>query len=143
MLSKTLNGLIAVVLFGENVAFFLPPMGLYLIAFFLLISYKQTDGMKSMVPIYQYLVDGGFGLKILVFSGDDDGVCATIGTQSWIWDMGYTVAGRAWQPYVVSQQTAGFLTKWSNTKLAFLTVHGAGHEVRIILDVDSILKEIL
>jgi len=24
---------------------------------------------------------------------------------------------------------AGYLTKWSNAKLAFLTVHDAGHEV--------------
>jgi hypothetical protein len=29
----------------------------------------------------------------------------------------------------VSDQTAGYITKWTNTKLAFATVHGAGHEV--------------
>jgi hypothetical protein len=34
-----------------------------------------------MTPYYNYLIDGGFGLNILVFSGDDDDVCATIGTQ--------------------------------------------------------------
>jgi carboxypeptidase C (cathepsin A) len=34
-----------------------------------------------------------------------------------------------WQPYSVAGQTAGYLTKWKDAKLAFLTVHGAGHEV--------------
>ena len=49
------------------------------------------DSATSMVPVYQYLIDGGFGLDILVYSGDDDSVCGTVGTQSWIWDMGYVV----------------------------------------------------
>lgn len=39
------------------------------------------------------------------------------------------IDGRMWQTYTVNQQTAGYLTKWTNTKMAFLTVHGAGHEV--------------
>ena len=26
--------------------------------------------------------------KVLVYSGDDDSICATLGTQQWIWDMG-------------------------------------------------------
>ena len=39
------------------------------------------------------------------------------------------VSGRAWQEYTVAQQTAGYITKWKDTKFAFATVHGAGHEV--------------
>jgi carboxypeptidase C (cathepsin A) len=94
------------------------------------IRYNQLDGAKSMVPIYKYLIDKRFGLNILVYSGDDDEVCATIGTQSWIWDMGYHVEGRRWQQWLTTDgQTAGYLTKFRNTKLAFATVHGAGHEV--------------
>jgi carboxypeptidase C (cathepsin A) len=93
------------------------------------IRYKQSDGHNSMVPYYQYLIDGNFGLNILVYSGDDDSVCATVGTQGWIWDMGYKVAGRMWQSYVLDGQTAGYFTAWKDTKLGFLTVHGAGHEV--------------
>lgn len=93
------------------------------------IRYDNKDGAQSMTPYYQYLIDGKFGLNILVYSGDDDDVCATIGTQSWIWDLGYKVDGKKWVPYTVSGQTAGYLTKWTNTKLAFATVHGAGHEV--------------
>lgn len=46
------------------------------------LNYNSTDMTEvSTAPIYNYLIDGGFGLNILVFSGDDDGVCGTIGTQ--------------------------------------------------------------
>jgi len=95
------------------------------------IRYKQTDGMKSMVPIYKELLDGDNNLKILVYSGDDDGVCATVGTQGWIWDLAqdYKVSGREWQSYKVAGQTAGYLTTWGDVQFAFMTVHGAGHEV--------------
>jgi hypothetical protein len=55
------------------------------------IRYDAQDGMTSMTPIYNYLIDGGYGLNILVYSGDDDAVCGTVGTQNWIWDLGYTV----------------------------------------------------
>lgn len=93
------------------------------------ISYSSTDSTQvSTAPIYNYLIDGNFGLNILVYSGDDDSVCATIGTQAWIWDLGYKVSS-SWQSYVVDEQVAGYLTKWSGTKLGFLTIHGAGHEV--------------
>jgi len=93
------------------------------------VHYKQADGRTSMTPIYQYLIDGGYGLNILVYSGDDDAVCGTVGTQDWIWDLGYSVEGRMWQTYEVEEQVAGYATKWTDTKLAFVTVHGAGHEV--------------
>jgi carboxypeptidase C (cathepsin A) len=93
------------------------------------LRYDQKDGRTSMVPIYQELINGGNNLNILVYSGDDDAVCGTIGTQAWIWDMGYEVSGRRWQTYTYNEQTVGYITKWKNTKLAFVTVHNAGHEV--------------
>lgn len=93
------------------------------------LKYNNSDMAVNTAPIYNYLVDGGYDLNILVYSGDDDGVCATIGTQDWIWDLGYTIADNAWSLYTVDQQTAGYFTTWKNTKLGFLTIHGAGHEV--------------
>jgi carboxypeptidase C (cathepsin A) len=94
------------------------------------IKYNTTDSTEvSTAPIYNYLIDGGYKLNILVYSGDDDSVCGTIGTQAWIWELGYTVAGKAWQTYTVDQQVAGYATAWKDTKLGFLTIHGAGHEV--------------
>lgn len=92
------------------------------------LRYKVGDRHRDMTPIYNYLIDGNFGLDILVFSGDDDDVCATIGTQNWIWNLGYD-AGTNWQAYEVDGQVGGYITKWKGTKLGFATVHGAGHEV--------------
>ena len=93
------------------------------------VNYDMADSSVSTAPIYNYLIDGGFGLNILVFSGDDDGVCATIGTQNWIWDLGYDPKGKIWQSYEVNDQVAGYFSQWKDTKLGFLTIHGAGHEV--------------
>ena len=43
-------------------------------------NYNFTDAAAvSTAPIYKYLIDGGFGLNILIYSGDDDSVCPTIG----------------------------------------------------------------
>jgi serine carboxypeptidase-like clade 2 len=84
----------------------------------------------DMTSFYNYLIDGKFGLNMLVYSGDDDFVCSTYGTQSWIWDLGYKVApGKEWQEYTVNNQTAGYITKWKGTKLGLATVRGAGHMV--------------
>jgi len=96
------------------------------------IRYSQTDSFHSMVPVINYLIGSGNKLNLLVYSGDDDGVCPTVGTQDWIWSMdgaNYDVAGQPWQPYKVAGQTAGFITKFKNTKFSFMTVRGAGHEV--------------
>jgi len=93
------------------------------------IRYKQADGHHDMTPHYNYLIDGGYKLKLVVYSGDDDDVCATSGSQSWVWDLGYEVAGKQWQAYTVNGQVGGYLTKWSNTGFAFATVRAAGHEV--------------
>jgi len=95
------------------------------------INYSTADGQVSMVPIYQYLINGGYNLNILVYSGDDDSVCATIGTQAWIWGLGYSLQrGSTWVQQLLDGQPVGYLTRWAkSTKLAFLTVHDAGHEV--------------
>lgn len=93
------------------------------------IHYKQSDGHDDMTPIYNYLLDGPYDLNILVYSGDDDSVCGTIGSQQWVWDLGYSPAGREWTSYLVNNQVGGYLTTFKGVKFAFATVHGAGHEV--------------
>ncbi len=95
-----------------------------------IVLYNQTDSTVGMEPYYKYLIDGGFNLNIMVYSGDDDAVCATVGTQEWIWDLGYAVkpGAKAWAPYFTADgQTAGFITEMQG--LTFATVRGAGHEV--------------
>jgi carboxypeptidase C (cathepsin A) len=93
------------------------------------IRYEQSDGHDDMTPYYKFLIDGGYKLNILVYSGDDDAVCGTIGTQGWIWDLGYEVKGKMWKTYDFEGQTAGYFSEFKDTKLGFLTIHGAGHEV--------------
>ena len=43
--------------------------------------------------------------------------------------MGYNVSAPMWREQTYDGQTSGYLTKWTGTNFAFLTVHRAGHEV--------------
>lgn len=101
------------------------------------VKYASADIETPTIPLYQQLVDqavrGDHALRVLVFSGDDDSVCSTAGTQEWIWTLGVR-PHFMWKPWQVSKQTAGFVTTFhinadTNASLAFATVHGAGHEV--------------
>ncbi|GMI40694.1 hypothetical protein TeGR_g1485 [Tetraparma gracilis] len=94
------------------------------------VRYSRKDMQKDMAPLYNYLIDGGYGLKILVYSGDDDSVCATSGTDAWIWDLGYeTIAGKYWRDWKVDEQVAGYVSHFEDGVMTYATVHGAGHEV--------------
>lgn len=67
--------------------------------------------------------------KMLVYSGDSDSVCATIGTQDWIYSIAGSTINSLWIPWYTSNgQTSGFLTKFSGA-FSFATVHFSGHEV--------------
>jgi carboxypeptidase C (cathepsin A) len=92
------------------------------------IRYSQKDSRDDMTGYYNYLIDGGYDLNILVYSGDDDSVCSTEGTQSWIWDLGYKSIKQIWRSYSLNDQQAGYWTQFEG-KLTFLTVRNAGHEV--------------
>ena len=48
------------------------------------VEYDYGDMSNSTAPIYKYLIDGGSNIDILIFSGDDDAVCSTLGTQNWV-----------------------------------------------------------
>lgn len=95
--------------------------------------YNQTDVNEvSMVPVWQWLLaNTGSDHRYLIYSGDDDSVCATMGTQQFISDMGFPVDVR-WQQWTVDDQVAGFRTSWktrTGAKWGLTTVHGAGHMV--------------
>ncbi|CAN0059649.1 unnamed protein product, partial [Heterosigma akashiwo] len=63
------------------------------------LKYDRANSMNvPMEPNYQFLLNSGEDLKIMVYSGDDDSVCGTIGTQSWIWALGLQVTSK-WQPW--------------------------------------------
>jgi carboxypeptidase C (cathepsin A) len=77
-----------------------------------------------------------------VFSGDDDSICSTSGTQDWIWGLGVE-ATRMWKAWKVEEQTAGFVTHFdlgdqTDATFLFVTVHRAGHEVPAYRPVEAL-----
>jgi hypothetical protein len=89
--------------------------------------YNQDDQFNSVVNYYYLLVSGGYGLKFMVFSGDDDSVCPTQGTENWIFGMGFGVAN-LWKPWKADGQLGGFYTQFTHN-LTFVTIRNAGHQV--------------
>ena len=97
------------------------------------------------------------GIRMLIFSGDDDSVCSTSGTQTWIWGLGVDPKSdnEIWQPWTRDDgQVAGYVTRFDMSRhyrqrtdnkhfhrhgddygnavvssFSFVTVRGAGHEV--------------
>jgi hypothetical protein len=105
-------------------------------------SWSLMDSYSDTTKLYTRILEQatareeetGRAFNILVFSGDSDGVCGTVGTQHWI----YRVADdagrdqvRLWQPWLMdggAGQQGGFLTQFEGN-FSFATVHAAGHEV--------------
>jgi len=93
------------------------------------LNYSDASMNAYMEPYYTWLITNAPYLRITIISGDDDSVCGTLGTQSWIWEMGYTVNSNfTWQAWFVDGQVAGYLTKFVNA-FNFVTVHTAGHMI--------------
>ena len=88
---------------------------------------------ERQMQYYTELLHGEYDLNMLVFSGDDDSVCATTGTQFWIYDLGVEVnEDHWWDNWHVDGQTAGYFAQFeldTSSSFVFATVHGAGHEV--------------
>lgn len=103
------------------------------------IMYSEEDSMKPQMVLYEELILRAsieVDLKMMVYSGDDDSVCSTAGTQYWIYDIGAKVKeGCMWNAWsAVNNQTAGYVTEFdlgdqTQSSFVFTTVHGAGHEV--------------
>jgi len=83
-----------------------------------------------MEPYWVWLIENS-NLRMTVVSGDDDSVCGTIGTQSWIWNLGYSSqANSTWVPWQLNNQVSGYYTAFSTMSKAsfcFTTIHSAGH----------------
>jgi carboxypeptidase C (cathepsin A) len=99
-------------------------------------KYNLADKMLPMEKYYRTLLNSEThkDLRILVYSGDDDSVCGTIGTQRWIYDLGFPTTSLWDTWYNKDGQTAGFITKFKtpyskDSRFSFITVHDAGHEV--------------
>ena len=99
------------------------------------VKYEYVDKMRPMEKYYNKILNSKSSpdLNILVYSGDDDGVCGTVGTQKWIYNLGYQIQS-LWKTWEVDGQMAGYVTKFNTpfseeSRLIFATVHFAGHEV--------------
>ena len=57
-------------------------------------NYNGTDVNLPMMPVWKKLVAVTPALKLMIYSGDDDSVCATMGTQQFIWDLGQLLIER-------------------------------------------------
>jgi len=98
------------------------------------IDWDPTDRWGTVTDLYYKLVHGGYDLDMLVYSGDDDSVCATPGTQDWIWELDVEPKNKEeWRIWKVDGQIAGYVTEYDLGtyvgSFVFATVHGAGHEV--------------
>lgn len=98
-------------------------------------KYELKDKMLPMEKYYPIILNSKThqDVRVLVYSGDDDGVCGTIGTQQWIYDLGFSV-DNLWDTWYLDGQTAGYITTFKtpygkHSRFSFVTVHGAGHEV--------------
>jgi carboxypeptidase C (cathepsin A) len=90
------------------------------------VQYNETDSFVPMEPYYLTLINDA-KIKILVFSGDDDSVCATSGSQYWIYPLDYNITS-PWKTWTDTDgQVGGYLVKF--TGFNFVTIHTAGHEV--------------
>jgi hypothetical protein len=94
-------------------------------------KWSRDDWGADVTPLYGQLVNRG--VKILIFSGDTDSVCSTIGTQNWLFDIPYVKVVFPWREWSIDPrasewQTAGYITKFSGG-LTFSTIRNAGHEV--------------
>lgn len=95
-------------------------------------AYNVDDVNAPMMPVYKYLINQTKQpLNIHIYSGDDDSICATEGTQQFIWDLGISVK-KPWSAWSVAgdktSQLAGYTTQFDSASgFRFSTVHGAGH----------------
>lgn len=98
------------------------------------IDYSMIDVNKPMMPVWSWLLNNT-DLNIMIYSGDDDSVCATLGSQQFVWDLKLQPkTSSIWAPWKVDDQVAGFRTDFSiphssKATFSFVTVHGAGHMV--------------
>ena len=119
----------------------------------------QHNHNKRKVEQIQITDDDNDGIRMMVYSGDDDSVCSLAGTQTWIWDLlgdGPTSNpnDKVWQPWTLDDdgQIAGYVTQFDMTShynshvgvgtkddatninavvksFSFITIRSAGHEV--------------
>ncbi|GAX79633.1 hypothetical protein CEUSTIGMA_g7074.t1 [Chlamydomonas eustigma] len=90
------------------------------------VQYSRSDVLASMLPVYEELLASG-SLRILVFSGDVDGILPVVGTRRWVSGLGLPIKS-AWRPWLSpTRQVGGHVIEYEG--LIFASVRNAGHMV--------------
>ncbi|KAK9824563.1 hypothetical protein WJX72_011326 [[Myrmecia] bisecta] len=89
------------------------------------VNYSLDDLFSSMLPKWHKLLQSG--LKMLVYSGDVDGIVPVIGSRRWISSLGLPIRD-PWRPWMsATGQVGGYVVRYDG--LTFVTVRNAGHMV--------------
>jgi len=90
---------------------------------------NYTNTWSDMLPLYQQFFTDAPELQILIYSGDTDiATCPHAYAQLCLSELQRPLApGGLWRPWVVDQQTAGYVEV--HDRYTYATVKGAGHEV--------------
>jgi len=97
------------------------------------VNYNYNDVLTSVLPVYENLLTSS-KLRMLVYSGDVDGIVPITGTRNWInsLNLNITEAWRAWTDR--NGQTGGYTVGYgapggSQAQFRFASVRDAGHQV--------------
>lgn len=89
------------------------------------VTYSYADVLTSVLPVYDYLFTTP--LRILVYSGDVDGIVPTPSTKNWLAKLNLTETA-SFRPWTDSAgQVGGYVTEYQ--QMTFATVRNAGHMV--------------
>eukprot|EP01083_Nonionella_stella_P023953 66273_1 len=93
------------------------------------LHYSKVSQQNPMEATWDWIIKNADPpLHLTIVSGDDDTNCATLGTQSWMWNMGFEVESN-WTGWVDDKgQTGGYIVKWKGA-MNLLTVHSSGHMI--------------
>lgn len=86
-------------------------------------EFSYTKLRNGSIDIYPLLKDK---YKILVYSGNTDGVVPTYGTKAWVDNLKWPIK-QTWQQFFVDGQVGGHHEIRNNGSFIFTTIHGAGH----------------
>lgn len=100
-------------------------------------KYELGDKFKSTIHHYKQILNEESipEFKMMIYTGDVDGVCGSLYTQEWIFNLGFNYEQNyLWKNWKVDGMTSGYITKFktpysNKSRLTFATVHDAGHEV--------------
>ena len=95
-----------------------------------LVDYSETDFFRSVLPVYEDILAHAQGkLRMLIYTGDTDGVVPLTGTLLWMDELHLTetVPWRPW--HIDAGEVGGYVIQYAKN-ITLVTVRGAGHMVR-------------